>query len=40
MINKVEDFFGLLNNHIENTNEKSSKIIKLKKTILRNFIII
>ena len=25
MINKVEDFFGLLKNHIENTNEKVFK---------------
>ena len=37
MINKVEDFFGLLKNHIENTNEKSSKIIKTEKNNLKKF---
>ena len=37
MINKVEDFFGLLKNHIENTNEKSSKKIKTEKNNLKKF---
>ena len=34
MINKVEDFFGLLKNHIENTNEVFKKI-KTEKNNLK-----
>ena len=37
MINKVEDLFSFLKNYIENTNEKSSKIIKTEKNNFKKF---
>ena len=37
MINKVEDLFSFLKNYIENTNEKSSKIIKAEKNNFKKF---
>lgn len=37
MINKVENLFNLLKNYIDNTNERSSKIIKIEKNNFKKF---
>ena len=37
MINKVENLFNLLKNYIDNTNERSSKIIKTEKNNFKKF---
>lgn len=37
MINKVENLFNLLKNYINNTNERSSKIIKTEKNNFKKF---